>query len=265
MNRYDRRSRKMKRVFLMVVVLTVMSAVSAFAWSYSEDFDSVPAGSSITACGWVPSTPGTDMQVATGLHPDWTGNYAYCKTSTSYASFYEVLTGAPTTGLLHFSCKAFAPNPYEGVNYYYGAGAVGLGDAAGNNLCNWGPAADNRDMWFFDARGMEAGYAIIVQPGIKDIYDNKLSVRLDIYVDQTAKQVWGVVQGTTGPWETPHLAYNPAYTVGSVRIYESNESWKDQGPDIDDITVTGVPEPASLLALASGLMGIAGMTIRRRR
>jgi hypothetical protein len=46
---------------------------------------------------------------------------------------------------------------------------------------------------------------------------------------------------------------------------ENNDSWAGVDMDLFSITVEPVPEPGSMLALASGLVGMAGFALRRRR
>jgi hypothetical protein len=257
---------KYAMVVAMVTVLVLMSAASAWAFSYFEDFEGVPSGTSITALGWIDKAAGVDVNVVTGDHAAWTGNYVRGKTSPDGGVYYESLgAGVPTTGNLNFACKAWSTNPYDGVNYYYGSGTVGLGDAAGENLVNWWGGSSNTDLWVFDARGMGATYEMIWTPGLRGTYWEDVTVQLQIVVDQTSKLLWGVVDNGHGVRvETAHMSYASA-AIGSVRIVESNYDWKDYGIDVDDISVTSVPEPGSLLAMATGLMGVAGMAIRRRR
>jgi hypothetical protein len=236
--------RKTTLILAISALLSLLSVASVLAYTYFEDFEGVPSGSSIADCGWVGSTIEKDMQVAENRHAAWTGNCAYGKSSIptgSYPgfpnSYYELLPGMPSTGVLQFTCKAWGPNPYPDLNYYYGAGAIGLGDSSGNNLVNWSPASSNTDMWMFDARNMGATYCQIVKPGLKDIFENDLTVQLQIFVDQTAKLLWGVIQGPGGTFETPRMPYTSTTAIGSAWMYQSNDQWKDCGIDVDDISV----------------------------
>jgi len=65
----------------------------------------------------------------------------------------------------------------------------------------------------------------------------------------------GILESTTGKGVLESLAFAPidASAVGPYTIY------------LDDFEVTPIPEPGSLLALGTGLVGLMGFALRRRR
>ncbi len=86
------------------------------------------------------------------------------------------------------------------------------------------------------------------------------------------KDSWGMNPPTAWSWQPANLSPHPsgnngtvvsqgyvvvAFKLGSVSGNPAWTSW-------DNITVTCVPEPGSLLALGSGLIGLAGVARRRK-
>lgn len=67
---------------------------------------------------------------------------------------------------------------------------------------------------------------------------------------------------STAPWQSFSLSFTPS-TSGSYTLSFANAGGDNQGAMLDNITVTTVPEPASMLLMGAGLLAVAGLKRRR--
>ena len=77
-----------------------------------------------------------------------------------------------------------------------------------------------------------------------------------------------LVVGAAGEsWDNRYIEISttPDVPFDTLRFEGVNSQSDLLGFCLDDMTITLVPEPSSLLALAGGLAGLAGITLRRRR
>lgn len=67
---------------------------------------------------------------------------------------------------------------------------------------------------------------------------------------------------STAPWQSYSLSFTPSAT-GSYALTFANAGGDNQGAMLDNISVTTVPEPASILMLGAGLLTIGALKRRR--
>jgi hypothetical protein len=186
-------------------------------------------------------TGGGDAQM--GFNSDGTGDGSAPSFNPAAANIQMVNHGSGANKQLE---------PFSlGVPYSFdlvvgiGTGYVGAGGSATQvYLAEWAP----------DKSGLATGwtlptnYSVTVKKGVST---------LATYTYATTPNFW---VGTTSP------AANKNGGLGFWYTYDGAVSSFANSTDILTITVApNTPEPGSLLALGSGLMGLAGFAIRRRR
>jgi len=270
----------MKKVLILSVMLVVvlsLPAAAVYQVNWTDNFDSYSAGALNGQAGWVSSGINVVYDIARSTPKSVQQPAAGVTTATKNMQF----GGVPAFQVGYMKAWIYDPASGGGIDT-----RVGPHSSAGVGVsnCFTANATDSRSTAFWYAQWswspvpidgtnapIGAGYYFTaVAPAARVSGWNYVIVSWAFdYVAGTGQVQWRINQATpnlqlnldstSGRWAASHdvagIFLGSAYAATGTNIVQGH---------IDDLEFHGIPEPTSLLALGTGLIGLAGL-IRRKR
>lgn len=233
-------------VVIVVLVLLCMSASAAMA-NWSDDFSGYTPAGGLTA-PWE-SIYG-DMKVVTN---GYSGNGISITEAVSNWGRAFRQTGDVNTNMISARFMFQASDIVGGINF---------GLQSDTTAAYYGLTGDFIQLQTYASKiYFYSNPAGVVSNGNMDITAGEW---WDMKLEKVGTNWVGSAKlSSSGTWNIIGTASGTAIPSTFVPNYVGVTYW--QNTTIDDINVSSVPEPGSLLALGTGLIGIAGFAIRRRK
>ena len=263
----------MKRLLFAMVIIVALASTSAFAGVvWTEDFESYTAGGNASSGGWIAdsgtvstyvNTPGvisTDFAKSgvNGWKPGW-------NTTPKEASRIRKAVSL-TAGATKNSVSAWV---YCGAPQAVYRNFIGFQSATSTSV-----GSDDSLV----RMGAYSGYGLVIHywtsalqtfalPTTTFAFAGNRWYNLDLTMQQNGT-LWDIiytVKNADGSVATTGTAATYAWDAANANYVVLGNTTGSSAPMyFDDVVVSSVPEPGSLLALATGMIGLVGMILRKR-
>ena len=238
------------------VLMTIICQPAVAVTIYSEDFEGVSLPATLLDVGYVSVVGPSDAPITTTSELNAT--QALDPPASDYSAAVHAIP-SPTAGKIYtLTADAYFHSPANGGSHDTMIGLAGSAISAG-----WdnGAGAFIRNDWTggdlglqFDLSGLGGTYQYFT-PGFANDMPSSLTIEIDLIND--------VATGTVTAGAVTEILSGTISNVANALIINQISIVQYQaGFDLDNILLTEVPEPSTLLMLISGLIGLA---VWRRR
>jgi hypothetical protein len=255
-------------------VVVLLSGNAQAQWT--EDFESYPAGL-LTSAPWDEGSAaalGPNQIVTAGA--GYLGSQGLVAVGDNFGSLGNAWRAAPASGVTELTARLYSDNALSSGNsrYYIGfwnsATADGGHHADDDYVAIYMTSNAGGNFFSFETSNFDGPGGAFIAPIPPDdradlegglVNDTWYDVRLTLNVDDTATGEYRVsTVGDNGDWNEIEDGIDIVDTVGFSPNFVGFRGGFNAR--LDDITVNGVPEPASLFL--TGIAGLAMLWMRRR-